>query len=40
MYQVPFSAGVKLSLGGTPKDNAHAGQDAWTKVKAFFKAHL
>ncbi|PAV28534.1 hypothetical protein CIL05_16500 [Virgibacillus profundi] len=38
--EAPFGQGVKLLLGGTPKDNAHAQTDAWEKVKRFFKENL
>ena len=36
----PFGNGMKLLLGGNPKDNAHAQFEAWQRVKEFFRKYL
>ncbi len=36
----PFAGGMKLLLGGNPKDNSQAQFDAWEKVKVFFDKYL
>lgn len=36
----PFGKGMKLLLGGNPKDNSQAQFEAWQKVKVFFTNYL
>lgn len=36
----PFGKGMKLLLGGNPKDNSQAQFDAWQSVKVFFTKYL
>lgn len=36
----PFGKGIKLLLGGNPKDNSQAQFDAWQRVKDFFNKYL
>ena len=36
----PFGKGMKLLLGGNPKDNSRAQFDAWQSVKVFFTKYL
>ncbi|MEK5068692.1 acyl-CoA thioesterase/bile acid-CoA:amino acid N-acyltransferase family protein [Sporosarcina sp. FSL K6-1508] len=36
----PFGNGMKLLLGGNPKDNSKAQFDAWQRLKVFFNKYL
>ncbi|MEG0472889.1 MAG: acyl-CoA thioesterase/bile acid-CoA:amino acid N-acyltransferase family protein [Solibacillus sp.] len=36
----PFGNGMKLLLGGNPKDNSQAQFDAWEKMRGFFSKYL